>query len=149
MHLAQTYVTDTSWWGKLNPPLETILCLLLCKCIEQLSYSLGGGLYKLSSFIWRGFTGTCGVVLRASMHWKQSHASSSFSGSLHANENVNYVAQVSPLLCGLLKNVLVSYRQSYSRECTTLNSSLLYAQWISELRLVWVLSRIFIGIRII
>lgn len=64
----------------------------------------------------------------ANMHSKQTHASSSFFGSLHGNENVDYVAQVSPLLCGLLKNVLVSYTQNYSHECTALNSSLLYAQ---------------------
>lgn len=56
------------------------------------------------------------------MHPKENHTS--VSCRLHENENVNDVAWARPLLGGLLKNVLVSYKQSYSHECTTLNSSL-------------------------
>lgn len=52
--------------------------------------SLGDKLYKLSSSIQIAFIGRCGAVLCT----LQSRASS-FCGSLHGSENVNYLAQVS------------------------------------------------------
>lgn len=92
MDLSHTYAVDTSWCRKLNMPLECggLTAVQTYQMTCDLIDSLGDKLYKLSSSVQIAFIGRCGAVLCT----LQSRASS-FCGSLHGNENVNYLAQVS------------------------------------------------------